>query len=135
MTNKDLQFQEASDYLSLAKTYHEIAQCRDNKKEHWRGVVDANYNSAELCVKGLLKLKMAEIPSTHSGVIQKFGQLYIKTKIIPKEFGRILNKSLRLRNLARYDCSAKIAETEIKEVNKLTKNILKILEKELKKLN
>ncbi|MFH1565321.1 MAG: hypothetical protein ABIC82_05780 [bacterium] len=77
MIKSKLQLKEADDYLKLAKIYHDIAKCRDNKKEHWRGVVDANYNSAELCVKGLLKLKMLEIPSSHGGVVRKFSQYYI----------------------------------------------------------
>ncbi|OGF20599.1 hypothetical protein A2Y83_01670 [Candidatus Falkowbacteria bacterium RBG_13_39_14] len=127
--NKDsLQLKEAKDYLKLAKVYHDIAKCRDNKKEHWRGVVDADYNSAELCIKGLLKLKMLEIPSSHGGVVRKFSQYYILTGIVAKKYGRILNKSLRLRNLARYECSADIDEREIKDVNGLTKAMIKILE-------
>lgn len=131
---KSIQLQEAKDYLKLAKVYYDIAKCRDNKKEHWRGVVDANYNSAELCIKGLLKLKIIEIPSTHGGVAQEFGLHYIKTGMLAKDYGRIINKSLRLRNLARYDCYAEITEAEIKEVNALTKTLIEFLEQEIKKI-
>ncbi len=104
------------------------------KKEHWRGVVDANYNSAELCIKGLLKLKIIEIPSTHGGVAQEFGLHYIKTGMLAKDYGRIINKSLRLRNLARYDCYAEITEAEIKEVDELTKKLIEFLAQEIKKI-
>lgn len=32
MTKKNLQIKEAKDYLRLAKIYHDIAKCRDNKR-------------------------------------------------------------------------------------------------------
>ncbi|MFH1565320.1 MAG: hypothetical protein ABIC82_05775 [bacterium] len=49
-----------------------------------------------------------------------------------KKYGRILNKALRLRNLARYDCYAKISEEGVSEVDDLTKYMITILEREIK---
>ncbi len=134
MTAKDqkLEKMEAKDYLILAEIYLEIAEFRGKKKEYLWGVVDAAYNSAELCAKGLLALKLEEIPSTHGGVVQKFSQFYIKTNILKKELGRIFQKALRLRNIARYEVRKEIIDEDTKEVLELTKKLIKFLKRELK---
>lgn len=67
--DQKLKKMEIKDYLTLAEIYFKIAEHRGKDKEYLRGVVDAAYNSAELCAKGLLSLKLERIPSTHGGIV------------------------------------------------------------------
>ena len=46
--------------------------------------------------------------NTHSGLISKFSELFIKTNIFPKEFGRYLSKAFDKRSKGDYDIYANI---------------------------
>lgn len=118
----------AKDNLTLAKEYFGGAKDFSQTKKFLRGIVDLSYNSAELAVKGLLSLKISHLPSTHGGLVQKFGQVYIKTKILPARFGRGLNQGLELRNKARYEPKAKITTSMASQGLKLAKDLIRILE-------
>jgi uncharacterized protein (UPF0332 family)/predicted nucleotidyltransferase len=127
MEEEELAKAEAKNYLNLAKEYLELA---NNNLENGfiRGSIDAAYNSAELCAKGLLLLKMSEIPGSHGGTIGKFGELYVKSGLISEEVGRNLNKSLQLRNKARYDYHTEFSIEKAKGVIKLSEDIASFLE-------
>lgn len=132
-----LQKMKAKESLKLAKQYLDIAQFRGKEEKYLRGVIDSAYNAAELCVKGLLAFKIRPLPSTHGGLVLKFGEFYIKDGPLRKEFGRLLNKSLRWRNIARYEPDEKITKREITKENaklviKLTKELMRVLEKKIK---
>jgi uncharacterized protein (UPF0332 family) len=70
---------------------------------------------------------MEDIPSSHSGIVGKFGELYVRTGTFPKEMGRRLNRSLWLRNQARYERHAKIGEEEAREVIEVAKELSQAL--------
>ena len=90
--------------LNLAKKYlRAVKYTYKGGRNTIRLVIDGAYNTAELCIKSLLLIKMGDIPQTHAGVVQKFGEYYVKTKILPKKVGRLSNRMLRYRNKARYD--------------------------------
>lgn len=94
--------------LKLAEKYLKaVKYTLKGGKNNIRLVIDGAYNTAELCIKSLLLIKMKNIPKTHGGVIQKFGEYYIKTEILPKETGKLSNRMLRYRNQARYDAKDK----------------------------
>ncbi|MFQ6126995.1 MAG: HEPN domain-containing protein [Candidatus Heimdallarchaeota archaeon] len=76
------------------------------REERLRIAIDAGYNAIELCVKALLLLKMDELPSSHGGILTKFGELYIKSNEIQRELGRRINQAIILRSKARYDTLA-----------------------------
>lgn len=89
-------------------------------------MLDTGYNAAELCAKALLLLELDEIPSARGGVVGEFGRLYIKTEKFPKEIDRMLNKSLDLRNKARYVYNVEITNNDAREVILLTEKIIQI---------
>jgi uncharacterized protein (UPF0332 family)/predicted nucleotidyltransferase len=122
---------EAKDYLSLAEQYLESAK-RNLSEKDFRAAIDLAYNSSELCAKALILLKGADIPGSHGGVVNKFGELYVVSGEIPKDLGRALNRTLELRNRARYDPHAEITPEGSKEVIELAKRILKFLDDKLK---
>lgn len=121
---------EAANYLRLAGEYLKLAEY-NLKGNFYRGVVDAAYNSAELCAKGLVLLKEEDLPKTHSGIVTKFSQLYVKPDIVSKDTGRELNKCFAARNDARYDVHAEISEEKAHAAVAVAKRLSEILEKSL----
>lgn len=89
-----------------------------------RIAIDAAYNAAELCVKGLLLLRLDDIPGSHGGLVGKFGELYVQTGELPRELGRRLNKGLEARAAARYDYAAQITEEMARDVLQLARELL-----------
>ena len=86
--------------------------------------IDAAYNAAELCVKGLLLLRLDDIPGSHGGLVGKFGELYVQTGELPRELGRRLNKGLDARAAARYDYAAQITEEMARDVLQLARELI-----------
>jgi len=92
-----------------------------------RIAIDAAYNAAELCVKGLLLLKLEDLPGSHGGVVGKFGELYVKTGLLPGTLGRRLNRGLEARANARYNYAAQITEEMAQEILNLAQEMLAYL--------
>lgn len=132
MNEKELKKEEMKGYLELTIEYIEIAELRSSKS--YRGMIDAAYNAAELCVKGLLLAKMDDIPSTHRGVVDKIGEVYIKHGLISKDIGKTIRKTLEYRNNARYEWHAIINREMADETLSLAKQLSTILESTIKQI-
>ncbi len=72
-----------------------------------------------------------DIPSSHGGIVGKFGELYIKTGQVDKLLGRELNRALELRNSARYKYQVQIREEDAQKIIDLAKKLEDIAEKNL----
>jgi len=131
MEDRQLRLAEAQNYLLLAEEFLKIAE-NNFKNSLYRGVIDAAYNAAELCVKGLILLRAKVLPKRHSGFIQRFSKLYIDSGEVKKEMGRALNKSLKLGNRARYEYDAEIREEDALSVLRLAEGMIDLLTKEIK---
>ena len=77
MNEHEMKTEEASGYSALAVHYLEIGE-RLFKDDEYRVSSDVAYNSAELATKGLLLFKMDELPTSHRGIVNKFGELSVK---------------------------------------------------------
>lgn len=130
MEEAQIRREESRGYRDLALEYIEGA-LDSFKSGHHRLAVDATYNAAELCAKGLLLFKMDRLPTSHGGVVTKFSEIYIKEGKVQRSLGRALNKSLALRNKSRYDRHAIIGPKEVEEVRNLAEEMIRILDKEL----
>ena len=130
MDEAQIRREESRGYRDLAMEYLEGAT-DSLKSGHTRIAVDAAYNAAELCAKGLLLLKMDKLPTSHGGVVIKFSEIFIKEGLVERNIGRAMNKALALRNKSRYDRHALIGSTEAKDVLKLTEDMIRILDKTL----
>ena len=119
--------------LALAKEYLAIAEKLSDEESMIRGVVDTGYNSVELCAKGLILLKEDTLPTRHSGVVQKFSELYIKTGNLPVEIIEKMQKALRFRNFARYEAETPISKSWGQEITALAKEMIAALEKIIQK--
>jgi uncharacterized protein (UPF0332 family)/predicted nucleotidyltransferase len=132
MDETQIRKEESRSYRDLAAEYIEGSNhCL--RGGHFRLAVDASYNAAELCAKGLLLFKLDELPSSHGGVVIKFSELYIKQGLVSRNLGRALNKALALRNKSHYDRHSLIGSTEADEVQKLAEEMAALLDKELDK--
>lgn len=132
LDSKTVRLALAENDLSLAKSYYLAAKKNLEEKISLRLAVDAGYNAAELAIKGLLALKIDFLPATHTGTVQKFSEIYIKSGVLEKDIGRGARKGLSLRNKARYEKTAKISKENCLLVLNLAKDLIKILEKEIK---
>ena len=130
MNEHEMKTEEASGYSALAVHYLEIGE-RLFKDDEYRVSSDVAYNSAELATKGLLLFKMDELPTSHRGIVNKFGELYVKSGEVDLELGRRLNDGIRLRNKARYESHAEIGEKEAGEMIKLARALICQLSRKL----
>lgn len=132
MSEKNLRISAATNYLSLAQEFYDSAN-DTIKRGHLRLGLDGAYNSAELAVKGFLAMKITDLPGSHGGIVQRFSELYIKPEAIEREIGRGLNRSLELRNAARYKLTTKISKEEANLVLSLAGDLITLLEERLRK--
>ena len=124
---------EAEDLLELAQTYLTMARSL-LAPESLRGAIDLAYNTAELCVRAFLLLRLGELPRTHRGLIQQFSQVLIKKeKTIRPDLGRSLNRALDRRNKSRYDPQAALTEADARVVLQAAERLIQALEAELEK--
>ena len=130
MNEEELKARELAGYLDLAQEYLEVAES-SLAEERYRAAIDTAYNTAEACAKGLLYLKMLDLPKSHKGLIAKFDELYIKSGILPRKFGRALNMMQELRGRARYDANALVGRSEAQDVIELAQALMKALEEQL----
>ena len=130
MEKKNLKRNEAQNYLELSSDYLDGSKA-NYQTGRYRIAVDAAYNACELAIKGLLLLKLPDIPGSHGGIVNKFGELFVKTGKVPKEVGRALRLGLEQRNNARYEPHAQITKEQAEEMIRLGQQLQKILEKKL----
>jgi len=123
MNERELKREEARGYLTLAEHYIEVGERLFSDNED-RVSADIAYNSAELAAKGLLLFKMDELPTSHRGIVNKFGELFVKSGEMNRELGRRLNDGIRVRNKARYESHAEIGEKETGEMIKLARALI-----------
>jgi len=111
----------------LAEEYFESAQ-EVLKSNRIRLAVDAAYNAAELAAKALILCKQDDLPGSHGGIVSLFGQLYIKTDELDKAIGRVLNRALKMRNMARYKPESLLTKEDAQDVLDLADKLIKLLQ-------
>nr|HID12388.1 HEPN domain-containing protein [Anaerolineae bacterium] len=129
MEEKALQQEEIERLYELGVEYLEDAG-KLEELGRYRGAVDLAYNAAELAVKGLIFLKSERLPKTHGGVVNRFGELYIKSGVLPTSLSKRLRRGFRYRNLARYVPSATIGAEEARQTIQVADELLTFLEAE-----
>ena len=130
MPRQRLKREQIRELFDLARNYRVGAE-HALAANDLRLAADAAYNSAELCLKGLLHLKMQDIPGSHGGLVDKFGELYCKPKILPRELGRRIHKGLEIRSHARYSPIAEINAEKVKHNLDLAQEMISHLEQAL----
>ena len=117
-------------YLRLAEEY--LSYAIDAYSEgRIRLAIDTGYNAIELLVKALIIKKGVSLASSHSGVVQQFGELYVKTGELERDLGKTIHKSLVLRGQARYVPSAQLKKEDAELVIDTGRKMIGIGRKEL----
>jgi len=103
MPAEKLKRAEIEGYYELATIYFDAAKrAFDPENEgSLRLAIDGAYNAIELCAKGFLRHEVEALPKPHSGVVTLFRDRWVKRGCLPREFGRRLSRSLKLRNDSR----------------------------------
>ncbi len=130
MKEEEIKRKEQNEYSQLSRHYLGGAS-RNLREGDYRLAVDSAYNASELAVKGLLLFKLDDLPSSHGGIVNRFGALFVKTGEIKSELGRRLNSGLERRNRARYVFGADITKEHADESIDLAETLLNILESKL----
>jgi uncharacterized protein (UPF0332 family) len=131
MNEQAIRRQEAAALGRKAGRHLEQAQNALARGDFELAVVGA-YTAAELAAKGLVLLRPdIKLPSSHGGLIQMFGREYVKTGLVPAEWGRLLNESLETRSQALYDTTSLIRHRDAEPVVTLAQDILSFLEQTL----
>ena len=66
------------------------------------GAVNRLYYGLYHAARAALTHRDIEIPKTHSGLIARFGETFVKPGDIPSSLGRLLNQAEHLRLLSDY---------------------------------
>lgn len=132
MNKMEIKKQESKGYLDLAEHYIN-SSIKNFENKDYRIVVDIGYNAAELCVKGLLLFKFDDLPTSHSGIVNKFGKLCIEEEYLDKELGKRLNKNFRHRNRVRYEPHVDITKNDAQDIIDLANTLYKSLSLRIEK--
>lgn len=102
------------EYLDQANEELNAANLLFNK-EFYRESVSRAYYSMFHVTQALLIIK-GIYPKSHKGVIQKFGEEFVKSGILEKKMGHILAQAETMRLKADYDVGVKITKDECEEI-------------------
>lgn len=117
-------------YIKLAEEYLSYAKDAYGESKV-RLAIDSGYNAVELLIKALIVGTQTSLATSHSGIIQQFGELFIKTGRIDKELGKNAHKALTLRGQARYVPTAELKKDDAKLVISLAANLLAVAKRKL----
>lgn len=131
MNAEELRKKESRNYLELASEYLDGSRTA-SQGGYFRIAVDASYNACELLIKALLLLRLPDIPGSHGGIVNKFGELFVKTGEVPKELGRAIGLALEKRNNARYEPHSEITKEHAEEIISLAERLRQILEDKMR---
>lgn len=113
--------------LEKAKdTFEEIEILTQAKK--WNGAANRVYYTVFHAVNALLINDGIEV-NRHKGSHAIFSQKYIKTGILPTEFGRLYNNLQTLREKSDYNCFYNVSEDVILEGTKMARQFIDAIEK------
>ncbi|KKP88779.1 MAG: hypothetical protein UR93_C0008G0008 [Berkelbacteria bacterium GW2011_GWA2_35_9] len=94
------------------------------KNGNYNDSVSRSYYAIFDAMRGLLELNNV-LAKSHTGVILKFNQHYIKTGILDKKFARTIAKIEKEREEADYFFQKKVSKSLAKEILKETRDFVK----------
>jgi uncharacterized protein (UPF0332 family) len=102
------------------------------QNDRYRACISRSYYAMYHATQALLSLKDLNT-KTHKGIIQMFGQHFIKTKIFPIELARALSDAYDLRRLSDYEesifLSAQQAEIVLNSARSFIRQAIQYCEK------
>lgn len=93
-------------------------------------VVNRAYYSMFYAALALLAT-VGQQTSKHQGVLALFNQYFIKTKALPNEMGKFLNKAFDLRQIGDYEEEAELTIQDAKETLEFAEKFIKATQEKL----
>jgi uncharacterized protein (UPF0332 family) len=115
--------------ISRAKDTFEDAQILIEKGK-WNSAMNRLYYSAYYAILALL-LKSDLKPATHNGAKSNFSEHFIKTNLIPKEFGKIYSQLFTWRHKGDYDDFFDFDKEKVEIYVEPVKELINLVEKHL----
>lgn len=100
----------------------------------WNTAINRMYYACFYSVCALLASQDVDA-STHAGVRQQFGQLFVKTGIIDKNLARHYTNMFEKRHKGDYNDFFDFDETTVKELFPISKNFIEIIEEIINEQN
>ena len=82
------------------------------QNQRYKGAMNRCYYAYFYMAKGML-ISEGIVSKTHSGLNSEFNRIFIKTNLIPKEFGKSLNSLFNMRQAADYEPEEEITKDEV----------------------
>jgi uncharacterized protein (UPF0332 family) len=122
---------EIESLFQRAKKYLRSSELLINEGDY-ESSVSRTYYAMFYSAQAILLTKKISV-STHKGLITTFGEIFIKTGILPKELGRELNRAYQKRQLGDYEYTLIISAEEAKQMlvegKKFIETIIQYIEK------
>jgi uncharacterized protein (UPF0332 family) len=96
------------------------------QNERYRGAINRCYYAYFYMAKGILASK-GIIVKTHSGLNTEFNRVFVKTQIIPQNFGKYLNFLFTQRQTADYEPEEEIGKEEIDEALRMVEEFINFI--------
>ena len=96
------------------------------------GIVNRSYYAMFYAALALLATVDKET-SKHLGVLSLFDEIFVKTKIFPKEMSKMLRKAFDVRQIGDYEDNANVDMEQAVEILKSAEQFIKFAEEKLLK--
>jgi uncharacterized protein (UPF0332 family) len=121
--------QEIYKLIERAEDFYSDSEYLIAGKRH-EASVNRSYYAMFTMVQALLFTQNI-FAKTHQGTQLKFHELFIKTGLIPFQFGKLFNETFEKRQFSDYDMDAEISEEEALTVHSNTRSLLNTIKKYL----
>lgn len=122
--------EEIKAYIEKAKKFLNSAEVL-LKEGDYDSSVSRIYYAMYYMAKSVLLSKSIEA-KTHTGIINRFGKFFIKTKIFSKEIGKSLSNAFEKRLIGDYEIFKEIEKVEVKLFLKKGKKFVRVITEYLK---
>lgn len=108
----------------IEKSFSALEHARANAGlGYWEVTANRLYYSAYYAVSSLL-LQAEQPAQTHSGVIQMFGKNFVRTGIVPVEYGHFYSQLFSMRMTGDYDDFNCLTQEEVEPLIEKTANFI-----------
>ena len=108
------------------KTFNEVDILK--AAELWNGVSNRLYYAVYHAISALLIHDGHQV-NTHHGSHAMFGQQYVKTGILPADYGRLYNQLQTMREQSDYNCAFEADPDELKTRIESARQLIETIEK------
>ena len=108
------------------KTFNEVDILK--AAEQWNGVSNRLYYAVYHAISALLIHDGHQV-NTHHGSYAMFGQQYVKTGILPAEYGRLYNQLQTMREQSDYNCAFEADPDELNTRIEPARQMIETIEK------